>query len=267
MPMEDFSVLAWSGGQDSTASLILAHENGIHIDLVLMTRMWFDKKRGIPAESPEHIEWVENVAKPMIESWGYPVEFVSSDKDYMYWFYKVRTAKNQPQENIGKYYGFLFGGSCKMNGEKTEPMKKRLKELRKQYNITEICGICFNETDRLKRLHKRKDQVSLLEKYEYTHFQAGILCKKYGLLSPDYKMKRRGGNCWFCPNAGIQEFAYLKQNHPEYWAELKKFSLEENTVAKGFKYGIPFGEIERQVDYIIAHPIPEQLSFDFDDFL
>ena len=81
-PKPPYRVVLWSGGKDSTATLILAHEKGEPIDLVLMSLMWFDKKRGIPAENKKHLDWVMTYAKPLIESWGYKVKFVSSDKDY-----------------------------------------------------------------------------------------------------------------------------------------------------------------------------------------
>lgn len=109
-PKPPYRVVLWSGGKDSTATIILAHEKGEPIDLVLMSLMWFDKKRKIPAENKKHLDWVMNYAKPLIESWGYKVQFVSSDKDYIYWFYKIRQSSEMHPETIGKYYGFVLGG-------------------------------------------------------------------------------------------------------------------------------------------------------------
>ena len=40
-----------------------------------------------------------------------------------YWFYKKRKRQGQHNERIGKYYGWLIGGMCKMNGEKIRPIK------------------------------------------------------------------------------------------------------------------------------------------------
>lgn len=76
--------ISWSGGKDSTASIILAHENNIHIDLVIISLPFFDKEKGIYADHPKHIEWVFSKAIPTIENWGYKVKVVSSDKDYKY---------------------------------------------------------------------------------------------------------------------------------------------------------------------------------------
>lgn len=267
-PKPPYRVVLWSGGKDSTATLILAHEKGEPIDLVLMSLMWFDKKRGIPAENKKHLAWVMNYAKPLIESWGYKVKFVSSDKDYIYWFYKIRQSSEMHPETIGKYYGFVLGGSCKMQGEKALPAQRYLRQLRKEYDVTEYCGICIDEPDRLAKLHARKGQRSLLEEERLTQWDTKRLCKRYGLLSPDYNGNRnRAGNCWFCPNQKIPELAELKTESPELYRELEILAQEKNTVARGFKYGVPFEEIDRQVKEYLANPPPPpavQLSL-FDD--
>lgn len=202
-----YHVVLWSGGKDSTATIILAHESGEPIDLILMSLLWFDKKRGIPAENQAHLDWVTNCAKPLFESWGYTVEFVSSERDYLYWFYKVRQKSKKHPENIGKYYGFLIGGFCKMQGEKTLPVQKRLRELRQAYEVVEYCGICSDEKERLERLHNRKGQRSLLEESGFTQSDSMRICRENGLLSPDYDGDRqRAGNCWFCPNQKSQSW-------------------------------------------------------------
>ena len=51
-------IVSWSGGKDSTATIILAHELEIKIDLIIISLIWFDKKRKIYAEYPEVIQWI-----------------------------------------------------------------------------------------------------------------------------------------------------------------------------------------------------------------
>lgn len=62
----------------------------------------------------------------------------------------------------------------------------------------------------------------------------------------------------------IPELAELKTNRPELYHELEILSKVENTVARGFKYGMPFAEIDRKVNEYIAGPQYKQLSI-FDD--
>ena len=121
--------ISWSGGKDSTASIILAHEHKIPIDLVIISLPYFDKGKGIYADHPLHIDFIFNKAIPTIESWGYKVKVVSSEKDYKYWFFKKRGNNCKNPEYNGKHYGWLLGGMCKMNPEKTQPIKKLSKKL------------------------------------------------------------------------------------------------------------------------------------------
>lgn len=88
MDKQPYHVVSWSGGKDSTATIILAHELGLPIDLIIISIPFFDKERGIYAERSDVIDWIKNTAKPIFESWGYPVKIVSSDKDYLYYFGK-----------------------------------------------------------------------------------------------------------------------------------------------------------------------------------
>lgn len=243
--------LSWSGGKDSTASVILAHIYKIKIDLIVISLPYFDKSKNIYADHPLHIKFIFEKAIPMFRNWGYKVKVVSSDKDYKYWFFKKRGNRCKNKKYNGKYYGWLLGGMCKMNGEKVQPIKKLEKTLNGE-GWQSIVGIGVEETDRLERLHKRQNQVSLLEKYNYTCAMAKELCREYGLLSPLYDMGGMRQGCFFCPNAHIQEFAKLQKNYPELWQELLNLNelyRKDRTqfVAQGFKYGTSFDEIEKQV--------------------
>ncbi len=267
MTAEKIRILSWSGGKDSTATIILAHEFGIPIDLIIICLVWFDKERGIYGDSLKKLEWVFNYAKPLFESWGYAVKIVTSDKDYLHYFYKVRQKSDKHPENIGKYYGFVMGGACVMQEEKVAPIRRYIREnyRRKKIPYEEIVGICADEPDRIERMNNRKNQRSILVENGITQAEALRICKEHNLLSPTYGSKRKRDGCWFCPNQHIEELAELKTDRPDLWAELKMLSTVENTVARGFKYGETFGEIERQVDYYIKNPPAEQLSL-FDDF-
>lgn len=243
-------IVSWSGGKDSTATIILAHEHGLPIDLIVISLLWFDKKRQIYAEYPEHVKWIFEYAIPLFESWGYPVKVVTPKEDYLHHFFHVVTKSKKHPERNGKRSGFLLGGMCKMSDAKVTTIRRFLKNLDFEYE--EYVGIAVDEPVRLKRLEKKPGKISLLKRYDYTEPMARAKCEEYGLLSPSYKTFKRGG-CWFCPNQSIAGFAYLKQTYPEYWEELRVLSLEENTVSRYFKYGRTFAETEKDVDeYIIS---------------
>lgn len=243
----------WSGGKDSTASIILEHIHGLPRSTIIFSEVMFDKKRGISGELPEHIEWVCNVAKPLFESWGYKVEILHADKDYLDLFYhKPTRSKNIDHRN--KLNGFLLGGLCLANKSlKIKPINDFVRQIKGDF--TQYIGIAADELERLKRLDGTK-RISLLARYGYTEKMAFDLCEQYNLLSPIYQYSKRGG-CWFCPSATICENAHIKQFYPELWAELERLSHTENLISYGFKYGATFAEVDAKVDKFIEN---EQLK-------
>lgn len=245
------NIISWSGGKDSTATVTLAHEMGIEIDLIIMSVVWFDKARGIYGDNPEHIKWCLEYAKPIFESWGYKVVIVSSEKDYLSHFNYIVTRSKVESRN-GKKRGWLIGGLCKMNGEKVNPIRKYIKSLGE---CVQYIGIAIDESERLKRLHNTGN-ISLLEQCNYTEQDAYNKCLEYNLLSPTYQTEKRGG-CWFCPNQSIKGFADLKKNHPELWNELVELDKDKNKISDGFKYGKTFQEVAEEVEEILN---PSQLS-------
>lgn len=120
---------SWSGGKDSTASVILDHIHGLPPSKIIFSEVMFDRKREISGELPEHIDFVRNKAKPLFESWGYEVEIVRAEKDYLDLFYHV-IQKSKVQERNGKYAGWLMGGKCYANRRlKTNPIHEYFKRL------------------------------------------------------------------------------------------------------------------------------------------
>lgn len=242
-------VHSWSGGKDSTASIILDY---IHNDppiakKVIFAEVMFDKERGISGEYPEHIEWINTIAIPRLKAMGFEVIKATADKDYIDYFFKIRKSSKRTKilENVGKFYGYPIAGACVVNRE------VKMGAIRKANAFAgkaiQIIGIAIDEPERLSSLHARKNQISLLEKYGYTEAMAFKLCEDWGMLSPTYRTKSRGG-CWFCPNARISEMAELKDEHPELWAELEKLSHIPNTISRGFKWGESFASVDRRVD-------------------
>lgn len=255
-------VHSWSGGKDSTASILLdyIHNSPPVARKVIFAEVMFDRERGISGELPEHIEWIDTIAIPRLESMGFEVIKARADRDYLDCFYRVRSNCKDLSRN-GKIYGYPIGGGCIVNRD------VKMRAIRKANKIAgkavQILGIAVDEPDRLDSMHRRGGQVSLLEQHGYTEAMAMRLCKDWGFLSPIYETKSRGG-CWFCPNARISELAHLKEEHPDLWAELEKLSHVPNTVARGFKWGESFQSIDRRVDqYIRAKWMKEnQLRWD-----
>lgn len=162
---------SWSGGKDSTASVILDHIHGLPPSKIIFSEVMFDKKRGISGELPEHIDFVMNKAKPLFESWGYTVEIVHAEKDYLDLFFHV-LQRSKVEERIGKHVGWLLGGACAANRDlKIKPIRdyyKRLDLAGAEYR--QYVGIAIDEPKRLERL-RGSNKISLLETFGYINQQ------------------------------------------------------------------------------------------------
>lgn len=209
----------WSGGKDSTASIILAHEHGEPLDIILFSEVMFDKN--ISGELPEHIDFVKNKCIPLFKSWGYRTEILHSDKTFLDCFNHVI---EKSEKNKGKIQGFPTPRMCKINDRcKTRPLDSYLRGLGEDY--IKYVGIASDEPKRLARMGE--NQISLLYKYGYTEDGAYELCQMYGLISPVYEFATRNG-CWFCPNAKDEELKRLRKNHRELWNKLLKLEEKQN---------------------------------------
>lgn len=235
--------LAWSGGKDSSASIAVCHEKGIHLDGVVMSEVMFDHSRNISGENPKHIKWVYEVAKPIIEKMGYPVIILRDKEDYLSLFNHLIT-KSKVVDRIGKKRGWLIGGMCVANDRlKMRPLREFFKSVG---DCEQLVGIALDEPMRLERIHSKPYTWSILEQEGIVESDTYDICKKYNLLSPIYQTRSRGG-CWFCPNCEVKEFANFAKEYPELWAELEFLSHDLEIVSQSFKYGRTFDSINRQV--------------------
>lgn len=184
-------IASFSGGKDSTATIILAHEHNEPLDKIIFSEVMFDKN--ISGELPEHIDFILNKCKPLFEGWGYEVKILHSEYTYMDCFNHITTRSRKPERN-GKRNGFPMAGRCIINDRcKIKPIKDFIKT-KDPKQITQYLGIAIDEPKRLERLKDEKTiRISLLEKYRYTEKMAYELCEKYNLLSPTYDFAPRGG--------------------------------------------------------------------------
>ena len=217
-------IASWSGGKDSTASIILAHEHGEPLDLIIFSEVMFDEN--ISGELPEHIDFIKNRAIPVFEGWGYDVKILHAKQNYIDLFFREPTRGKR--YGTGKITGFPMSGRCQINKSvKVLPIKKFLQKIEKPF--TQYIGIAIDEPARMERVINAENQVSLLQKYGYTEQMAFELCRKYDLLSPIYDFASRGG-CWFCPNMRYTQLKHLRTYHRELWNKLLELENEPNLI-------------------------------------
>lgn len=217
-------IASWSGGKDSTTSIILAHENHEPLDLIIFSEVMFDKN--ISGELPEHIDFIKNKCIPLFENWGYETKILHADLTYMDIF--LRQPTRGKRFGTGMITGFPMSGKCQINKSvKVLPIKRFLKGFEEEF--TQYIGIAVDEPIRLGRIAESTNKISLLQKYEYTEQMAFDLCKKYVLLSPIYDFTHRGG-CWFCPNMRDCQLRHLRNNHRDLWDKLLELENMPNLI-------------------------------------
>ena len=192
-------IASFSGGKDSTATIILAHERGEPLDLIIFSEVMFDEN--ISGELPEHIDFVKNKCIPLFASWGYETKILHAKMNYMDIF--MREPTRGKRAGMGLKTGFPMAGKCQINRSvKVQPIKDFLKNMDPE-EYMQYLGIAIDEPKRLEQL-RGTNRISLLEKYGYTEKMALELCKKYDLLSPIYDFAPRGGAAGFVLTQGMR---------------------------------------------------------------
>ena len=235
--------LSWSGGKDSTASIILAHEHNEPLDTIVFCEVMYDLKNNISGENPQHIEFIREKAKPLFESWGYKVDILRADRDYLDFFHRIIEKPRKHMDHKGKKFGFPVFGLCGVKRDlKLKPIKEYYKGI--PGDVIQYVGICADEKRRLLSLHSQTGRISLLDKYGFTEQMAREKCEEYGLLSPCYQFSNRGG-CWFCPNAKLAEHREIKKLYPDVWNQFVSLENEDNVA--NYKYNV-YGKTLHEID-------------------
>lgn len=197
-------VVSWSGGKDSTATIILMHEHNIPIKKIVYIKMMFDDDT--PATLPVMTEFV-NKAADIFRSWGYQVDIVKSSKTAMQLANKIYQ-KSKTKEKNGKPYGMtaFYRGHCKFQGIKQGTAEEQMNK-----NDYQMIGYAADEIDRLHRLTDKKQSImATLGVKEYDTFE---ICRTYNLLSPLYELGILRDGCFFCPCVSKKEIQLLSNDY------------------------------------------------------
>ncbi len=199
-------IVAWSGGKDSTATIILMHENRIPIEKIIYVRMMWDED--LPATLPVMTDFVDRAAE-VFRAWGYDVQFVKSIRTGRELAERVYKRSRYPERN-GMRYGItaFLRGACSFTGVKQMTIRQA-----QDTSAFNMIGYAADEGARIPRLGGRNQSVMVA--LGITEEEASDICRKYGLLSPLYGLGVKRDGCFFCPNAKAAERKMLMDTHPE----------------------------------------------------
>lgn len=185
--------LAWSGGKDSTASLILAKLHGMPLDEIVTCM-----------PDPFHLELE---FKARVEAWsGMDIRVLEGPTFEDYFFITKQR---------GKYKGTIYGWPFTVFKTcarimKWEPMDDYALEAKTAF----IIGIAADEKERIDKLEY--PNRSYLAEMDYSQKMARQLCEEYGLLNPLYQWFARLG-CVRCPKQNKIALRRVRDLEPEKW--------------------------------------------------
>lgn len=244
--LDPIYVASCSFGKDSLATILLALEHNEPLDRVAFCEVMYDHKRNISGELPTHIQWVNEVARPKLQSWGLQVDTIRANEDFLTLFSReIRSGHNK-----GLKMGFPMMGACYVESYcKTSTIRRYYRELRASRPLICYVGIAADETPRLVGINRSRTKISLLAKYGVTEAMAKDMCKANGLLSPIYDETIRTG-CWFCPNRKLTAHAAFAKEHPCLWREFVELGKVPNRAGVTFNYNETIEQYDAKVQAI-----------------
>lgn len=197
----------WSGGKDSTATIIACIKKEVPIKEINYVRMMFNEE--LPATLPIMTDFVDKCIDRFINQYGLNVNVVKSESAMNAVANKVYSRSKYDELNGTRYtLGYLSRGMCKFNLCKVKALK----------SITgveyEMIGYAIDETNRIHRLN-HPYQESILCTLAIKEEKCFDICKRNNMLSPLYEVGFKRDGCWFCPNTSNHEIEYIKRNYPE----------------------------------------------------
>lgn len=214
---DDYIVVNFSGGKDSTAMLLHMLELGEHIDEVVTC----DTGMEFPAMY-EHIAKVQKV----IEKAGIKYTTLRPNNSFQYYLLDCPVKS----EKYGDHHGYGWPSvNCRWCTKffKIIPTKVHFKELSSKYNVIQCIGLAADETRRLARKNnKNENHRHPLTEWGWTEKDCLNYCYSLGYDWGGLYMLFKRVSCWCCPLASLPELKKLWIHYPELWAKLEEWETK-----------------------------------------
>lgn len=234
LPLENYYVVSFSGGKDSTAMLLkLVHEGyPIHEVIFCDTGKEFD-------EIYEHVEYVQSLI-------NMPITILKGDKSFEYWLYEHVKVKGKTKGEIGYGWPSMMIRWC-TRALKVQVINRHLRKLKKQgYNIIQYIGIAHDEK---KRVKNEPDKIYPLVNWKMSEQDCLDYCKENGCTWGGlYDIFWRTG-CWCCPLQSLGDLKTLRKYFPDKWEYLKQMDKKSIEITGScFRRDYSVEELERKFD-------------------
>lgn len=217
MTKQQYHIVSFSGGKDSTAMLLEMLERDMKIDCILFC----DTGLEFPAMY-EHIAKVE-------KNIGQKITIVKSEHSFEEYMFDVPVRRGADSPVVQKYgaqlYGYGWPGPrmrwC-TTMLKDAPRTRFLRDLRKQYEVIEYIGIAADERYRLERKRNQNpNHRHPLMDWGWTEDDCLQYCYARGYDWDGLYEHFKRVSCWCCPLQSLSELRELHQHFPDLWERLK----------------------------------------------
>lgn len=221
-------IVPWSGGKDSTATILLMIENNVPIKKVFNVRMMFDENT--PAVLPLMTDFVDKTAEKFRNDFGLNVEIVKSPKTAWDLFSHIATKSSYKyfRENPSGWQQ-ISRGMCSFQKEKPKTQNKVCGK-----DDYQMIGYGCDEADRFSHFEMTdnglkwvNDKIngrnqSILVTLGIPEATAYRMCKAEGLLSPHYDKGIKRDGCFFCPNSTKLAISRIISEYPDLYAKINE---------------------------------------------
>lgn len=214
---EQYHLVSFSGGKDSTAMLLGMLERDMKIDCILFC------DTGL--EFPAMYDHIAKVEKDI----GRKITSVRAEHTYEELMFDVPVRRSADSPVVRQYGAQLNGYGWPGPRQrwcttrlKAMPRERFLRELRKQYEVIEYVGIAADEQYRLERANNQNpNHRHPLVDWGWTERDCLRYCYVRGYDWDGLYEHFKRVSCWCCPLQSLTELRELHQHFPGLWEQLK----------------------------------------------
>lgn len=238
-----FHVVSFSGGKDSTAMLLGMLERSMPIDAIIFC----DTGMEFP-EMYDHIDLVEKRIQR-------PITRLKAELSFEYYLSETPCAKTA---RLGYQWSSPLSRWC-TRVLKDEPKAAYLRTVGEGRSVIEYVGLAADETRRMERKCNRKENKRYpLADWGMTEDDALRYCYDHGYDWGGLYRRHKRVSCWCCPLQSLRALRSLYRYHPALWRRLR--AMDDREIERGCRTFRPDYSVAELEMWFAAEEKQQRLS-------